>query len=83
VQGIAFRKDQKGAGIAAIVQWKVSVGRTGKVDRIKVLSADQAFVQDAKDYLPASDFGPMPDILQLAVAKREWEFEVAFFTLKN
>jgi hypothetical protein len=41
------------------------------------------FVQDAKDYLPASDFGPMPDIPQLAGAKREWEFEVAFFTPKN
>jgi hypothetical protein len=83
VQGIAFRKDQKGAGIDAIIQLKVSVGRTGKVDHIKVLSGDQAFVQDAKDYVQAADFRPMPDIPQLANAKREWEFEVAFFTPKN
>lgn len=83
VQGIAFRKDQKGVGIDAIVQLKVSVGRTGKVDHIKVLSGDEAFVQDAKDYLKAAEFGTLPDIPQLANAKREWEFEVAFFTPKN
>jgi hypothetical protein len=83
VQGIAFRKDQKGPGIDAIVQLKVSVGRTGKVDHIKVLSGDGTFVQDAKDYVKAAEFGALPDIPQLANAKREWEFEVAFFTPKN
>jgi hypothetical protein len=83
VQGIAFRKDQKQIGIDAIVQLKVNVGRTGKVDHIKVLSGDVAFVQDAKDYVKAADFGPLPDIPQLANAKREWEVEVAFFTAKN
>jgi hypothetical protein len=83
VQGIAFRKDQKGAGIDAIVQLKVSVGRTGKVDHTKVLSGDEDFVQDAKDYVKAAEFGALPDIPQLANAKREWEFEVAFFTPKK
>jgi hypothetical protein len=83
VQGIAFRKDQKGPGVDAIVQLKVSVGRAGKVDHIKVLSGDNAFVQDAKDYVKTAEFGALPDIPQLANAKREWEFEVAFFTPKN
>jgi hypothetical protein len=83
VQGIAFRKDEKGPGVDAIVQLKVSVGRSGKVDHIKVLSGDGAFVQDAKDYVKTAEFGALPDIPQLANAKREWEFEVAFFTPKN
>ena len=83
VQGIAFRKDQKGAGIDSIVQLKVSVGRSGKVDHIKVLSGDEVFVQDAKDYVKAAEFGALPDIPQLAIAKREWEIEVAFFTPKK
>ncbi len=83
VQGIAFRKDQVGAGIDGIVQLKVSVGRTGKVDHIKVLSGDQVFVNDAKDYVKAADFGELPDIPQFANAKREWEIEVAFFTARN
>lgn len=83
VQGIAFRKDEKGPGVDAIVQLKVSVGRSGKVDHIKVLSGDGAFVQDAKDYVKIAEFGALPDIPQLANSKREWEFEVAFFTPKN
>jgi len=83
VQGIAFRKDQAAAGIDAIVQLKISVGRTGKVDHIKVLSGDKAFVEDAKDYVKAAEFGAMPDIPQLANARREWDFEIAFFTPKN
>jgi hypothetical protein len=83
VQGIAFRKDQKGAGIDAIVQLKVRIGRSGKVDQIKVLSGDEPFIQDAKDYVKRAEFGAMPDIPQLANATREWEIEVAFFTPKN
>src|SRR5260370_25404357 len=83
VQGIAFRKDQKGDGIDAVVQLKVSIGRTGKVEHVKVLSGDDAFIQDAKDYVQAAEFGALPDIPQLANAKREWEIEVAFFTPKN
>jgi outer membrane biosynthesis protein TonB len=83
VQGIAFRKDQKQAGIDAIVQLKVDIGRAGNVEHIKVLSGDKAFVQDAKDYVKAAKFGAMPDIPQLANTRREWEMEVAFFTPKN
>jgi hypothetical protein len=83
VQGIAFRKDKKGSGIDAIVQLKVNVGRAGHVDHIKVLSGDEPFVQDAKEYVKAANFGDLPDIPQLANARREWEFEVAFFTPKN
>jgi hypothetical protein len=83
VQGIAFRKDQVGAGIDAIVQLKISIGHTGKVEHIKVLSGDESFVQDAKDYVKGVDFGPLPDIPQLANASREWDFEVAFFTPKK
>ena len=82
VQGIAFRKDQRGPGIDAIVQLKINVGRSGRVDHIKVLSGEEPFIQDAKDYLKAADFGPLPDVPQLANVKREWEFEVAFFTPK-
>jgi len=83
VQGIAFRKDQVGAGIDAIVQLKISVGRSGKVDHVKVLSGDKAFVEDAKDYVKAAEFGALPDVPQLANARREWDFEIAFFTPKN
>jgi hypothetical protein len=82
VQGVAFRKDQKGSSIEAIVQLKISVGRTGKVDDIEVLSGDKAYVQDAKDYVEAADFGALPGVPQLANAKRKWEFEVAFFSPK-
>ncbi|MFZ0774055.1 MAG: hypothetical protein ACLP56_21820 [Candidatus Sulfotelmatobacter sp.] len=53
------------------------------MDHVKVLSGDEAFVQDAKDYIKAADFGPLPDVPQLANARREWEVEVAFFTAKN
>jgi len=70
-------------GIDAIVQLKVDVGRDGRVDHIKVLSGDPPFVQDAKDYVKTANFGALPDIPQLANARREWEMEVAFFTPKN
>lgn len=83
VQGIAFRKDEKGPGIDAIVQLKINIGRNGHVNHIKVLSGDEPFVQDAKDYLKAAEFGALPDIPQLANATREWEMEVAFFTPQN
>jgi hypothetical protein len=83
VQGIAFHKDQKGPGIDAVVQLKISIARDGRVDHIKVLSGDEPFVEDAKDYVKAENFGPLPNIPQLANAKREWEFEVAFFKPKK
>jgi hypothetical protein len=83
VQGTAFQKDLEGPSIAAVVQLKVDIGRDGRANHIKVLSGDQHFVQDAKDYVKATDFGPLPDIPQLANAKREWEIAVAFFKPKN
>ncbi len=83
VQGIAYRKDQKGPGLDGIVQFKINIGRDGRVDHVKVLSGDEQFVQDAKEYVKGANFGPLPSIPQLANAKREWELEVAFFTPKQ
>jgi hypothetical protein len=80
VQGIAYRKDQKGSGIDAVVQLKIEVDRDGRVDHINVRSGDKALAETAKKYLKTADFGAMPNIPQLSNAKREWDFEVAFFT---
>jgi hypothetical protein len=79
VQGMAFQHDQKGGGIAGIVQLEIKVERDGHVSRVKVLSGDQEFIEDAKSYIKAAHFPAMPDIPQLANAERKWEFEVAFF----
>jgi hypothetical protein len=83
VQGIAFQKDLTGPEIAAIVQLKVDINRDGRAGHIKVLSGQEPFVQDAKDYVKAADFGAMPNIPQLANARREWGIEVAFFKPKS
>ena len=83
IQGIAYRKDQPGAGIDAIVQLKVDVDRDGRVRHVKVQSGEASFVKDAQDYVSKADFGTLPDIPQLANAKRVGEMEVAFFTPKK
>lgn len=83
VQGAAFRKDQPGPGIDAIVHLSIEIDQDGHVRHIKVLSGDSAFVGDAKDYVKQSEFGPLPNIPQLANAKREWDMEVVFFTAKK
>jgi hypothetical protein len=83
VQGIAFRKDQKGPGLDAVVQLKIDISRDGHVDHIKVLSGDEPYVKDAKDYVEGTNFGALPNVPQLANARREWEMEVAFFTPKQ
>jgi len=83
VQGMAFQHDQKGGGIVGVVQLQIKVERDGRVSKIKVLSGDSDFVEDAKSYVKATQFPAMPDIPQLANAGRKWEFEVAFFALKN
>lgn len=83
VQGIANRKDQPGSGIDAVVQLKVEIGRDGRVRHIKVVSGDASFVEDAEDYVKERDFGAVPDIPQLANARRDWEMEIAFFTPKK
>ncbi|HUM04530.1 MAG TPA: energy transducer TonB [Terriglobales bacterium] len=80
VQAAAFRKDQMGAGIDAIVHLEVDIDPTGRARHIKVLSGDRAFVEDAKEYVQSADFGPLPNIPQFANAKRKWDIEVAFFT---
>jgi hypothetical protein len=82
VQGMAFQHDQKGGGIVGIVQLEIKVERDGHVSKVKVLSGDQEFVEDAKNYIKAAHFPAMPDIPQLANAERKWEFEVAFFGTK-
>jgi hypothetical protein len=83
IQGIAYRHDQPGAGIDAIVQLKIDVGRDGRVRHAKVLSGETSFVKDAQDCLSKADFGALPDVPQLANAKREWDMEVAIFTPKK
>jgi hypothetical protein len=83
VQGAAYRKDQKGSGIDAVVQLKIEVDRDGRVNHINVRSGDKALAETAKKYLKTADFGAMPNIPQLANAKREWDFEVAFFTPRS
>ena len=80
VQGIAYRKDRKGPGIDTVVQLKIDVDGKGHVDHISVRSGVEPFVETAKKYLKTADFGAMPNIPQFANAKREWDFEVAFFT---
>ena len=79
VQGMAYQHDQKGGEIAGIVQLQIKVERDGHVSKIKVLSGDQEFIEDAKKYVKSAQFPEMPDIPQLANAERKWDFEVAFF----
>jgi|SRR5437016_3513607 len=82
VQGIAYRKDQKGGAIVGIVQLQIKVERDGHVSKIKVLSGDQEFIEDAKSYIKSAQFPEIPNIPQLANAERRWDFEVAFFGAK-
>jgi hypothetical protein len=83
VQGIAFRKDQPGPGIDAIVQLKIEIDRDGRVRHLKVVSGDPAFVEDAKNYVKEHDYGAMPNIPQFASARRDWDMEVVFFSPKK
>jgi hypothetical protein len=83
VQGMAYQHDQKGGGIVGIVRLEIKVERDGHVSKVKVLSGDQEFVEDAKSYIKATRFPALPDIPQLANAERKWEFEVAFFSPKS
>jgi len=80
VQGVAYRKDQTGPGITAIVRVKIEVDRKGHVNRISDVSGDKQYVEVAKKYLKSADFGEMPDIPGLRDARRTWDFEVAFFS---
>ena len=79
VQGTAFHLDQKENGILGIVQLEITVEHDGQVSKIKVLSGEQAFVEDAKTYIKSTEFPAFPDIPQFANARGTWKFEVAFF----
>ena len=83
VQGAAYRHDQVGNGIVAIVQLKVDAGRGGHAKRIKVLSGDEPYIEQAKEYIQNADFPTLPDDPRFANARLEWEIEVAFFAPKN
>ncbi len=83
VQGVAFRHDQKGGRILGIVQLEITVERDGHLSKIKVLSGDKEFIQDAESYIKAARFPALPELPQLARAKRKWKFEVVFFGPKT
>jgi hypothetical protein len=83
VQGMASQHAQKGGVVVGIVQLQIKAERDGHVSKVKVLSGDQEFIEDAKSYIKATHFPAMPDIPQLANAERKWEFEVAFFSPKS
>lgn len=83
VQAAAFRNDAKGPGIDGIVHIKVDVGHDGKVKKMKVLSGDAEFVDDAKRYLQDGEFPKLPNDPRLANAKLEWDMEVVFFARKQ
>ncbi|HKV60518.1 MAG TPA: energy transducer TonB [Candidatus Acidoferrum sp.] len=83
LQGMAYQHDQKGGEIVGIVRLQIKVERDGHVSKIKVLSGDQEFIEDAKSYIKSARFPEMPDIPQLASAERKWDFEVAVFKPKS
>ena len=79
VQGMAYQHDQKAGRIVGVVQLEIKVERDGHVSKIKVLSGDKEFIEDAKSYIKAARFPALPNDPRLANAIRKWEFEVAFF----
>jgi hypothetical protein len=79
VQGAAFRHDQVGNGIIAIVQLKIEVGHDGRVFKIKVVSGDDPYVEDAKRYVQEAQFPALSDDPSFAHVEMKWDFEVAFF----
>jgi hypothetical protein len=80
IQAAAFRSDKVQPGIDAIAHIEIEVKRDGNVKKMKVLSGDEPFIADAKQYLQEADFGAMPDDPRLQDAKRVWDMEVVFFT---
>jgi hypothetical protein len=65
-----------------ILQLEIKVERDGHVSKIKVLSGDAEFIEDAKTYMNASHFPAMPNDPRLANAERRWPVEVVFFAQK-
>jgi hypothetical protein len=83
VQAIAFHDDPKTLGIDGIVQLEIKVERDGHVSKIKVLSGDPEFIEDAETYMKTARFAAMPNDPHLANAERKWPMAVAFFTPKT
>lgn len=83
VQAAAFRNDTKGPGIDAIVHIQIEVGHDGKVKNMKVLSGDNDFVPDAKQYLEHGEYPKLPNDPRLANLKAIWDMEVVFFSPKT
>ena len=82
VQGVAFQEEVTGPGVIAVVQLKIDIAHDGHVSRIRVLSGEESFVEDAKNYVKAANFGVLPDVPGLAKTT-EWDFAVAFFKPTN
>jgi len=53
------------------------------VSRIRVLSGEEPFVEDAENYVKAANFGTLPDDPRLVNPAREWDMAVAFFKPRN
>ncbi|HYL63312.1 MAG TPA: hypothetical protein VE077_11900 [Candidatus Methylomirabilis sp.] len=83
VQAIAFRNDKKGPAINGLVQVEVKVERDGHVSKIRFLSGDRELLEDARAYLSAHSFPPLPNDPRLVNAERRWKMEVAFFAPRN
>jgi outer membrane biosynthesis protein TonB len=83
VQANPFHMNQIAPGIDSIVQLEIKVKRYGHVSKVKVLSGDAEFIEDAKAYVRAAHFPAMPNDPRLAIAERRWPVEVAFFTPKT
>jgi hypothetical protein len=83
VQAAAFRNDPKGNGIDGIVHIKIEISHDGKIKKMKVLSGDPEFIEDAKRYLQDGEYPKLPDDPRFANARMEWDMEVAFFTPKK
>ena len=83
IQAAAFRNDIKGPGIDAIVRIQIEVGHDGRVKKMKVLSGDNDFVSDAKQYLEQGEYPKLPNDPRLANLKAIWDMEVVFFSPKT
>jgi len=83
VQGVAFQKEVSGPGVIAVVQLKVDIAHDGHVSRIRVLSGEEPFVEDAKNYVEAAHFRAMPDDPRVVNLATEWDMAVAFFKPRN
>jgi len=80
IQGEAFRNDSKRQGIDGVVHVKVEIKNKGKLKKMKIISGDPQFVEDAKQYLSEAEFSKLPKDPRLHKAKMIWDMEVVFFS---